>query len=325
MSRLDPLSDDLEAAVSSYLLWLEARGTSKSARACFASRLRRYLRWFERHYGIHPRPSKASGQAVFVYREDLYRQGRRATYVRPLVYVARTYHTWAVEAGWLDEPPLPPMQRPPPGRRRKQPDPPYFSVPFVGRENYLDWAARQGLSPTTLRHYRGTLSSIARWLRDSRGEMLAPTHASPRLVRSYYRETDRSPSSFESGYFALRSYARWATQERLLSKDPFVSPRPVGFIDPSERSAFAAWLAAQGYSPLTVRSRLDGLAKFGRWFYHARRHMLSRDAVGSDDLPAYLRWLRRPNASARRSRRLAPGTVRALVLAARRYLEWASS
>jgi site-specific recombinase XerD len=219
---LDPT---VETAVRSYRLWLEARGVPRLARVCFTSRLRRYLRWFQSRYRILPLASVVSGQAVYLYREHLYDQGLSAEYIRSLVYPARMYHTWAVETGKLDEPPLPPMFRPPVGRQMKQPKPPYFSVPYVGREKYLEWAVRQGIGPRTLRHYRGSLSSIARWLRDSRGETLGPAHAKPGLLKHYFKATGRSSSSYDSARFALRSYARWAAEEGILKTDPFLSPR----------------------------------------------------------------------------------------------------
>ena len=229
---LDPA---VETAVRSYRLWLQARGVPPPARVCFTSRLRRYLRWFQNCYRILPLPSVVSGQAVYLYREHLYHQGLSAEYVRSLVYPARMYHTWAIETGKLDEPPLPPMVRPPVGVQMKRRKPPYFSVPYAGREKYLQWAVRHGVGPRTLRHYRGTLSSIARWLRDSRGETLGPTHAKPELLRHYFKATGRSSSSYDSARFALRSYARWATEAGLLKTDPYVSTRRMRNLDPAER------------------------------------------------------------------------------------------
>jgi len=200
---LHPPDPTLEAAVLRYGTWLEARGVSKRARICFVSRLRRYLRWFQVRYHVLPLPSVVSGQAVYLYREDLYRRGFPAQYVRSLVYPARIYHQWAVETRQINEPQLPAMPRPPASRKMKPPRLPHFSVPYVGRQEYLDWAARRGISPRTLRHYRGTLSSLARWMRDSRGDVLGPHHISPDLLQCYFRATGRSPRSLESASFVI--------------------------------------------------------------------------------------------------------------------------
>lgn len=319
-----PTHPTLEAALLRYGGWLEARGVSKRARICFVSRLRRYLRWFQARYHVLPLPSVVSGQAVYLYREDLYRRGLSAYYVRSLVYPARTYHQWAVETHQINEPPLPAMSRPPAARKMKSPRPPSFSVPYVGREEYLDWAARQGIGPRTLRHYRGTLSSLARWMRDSQGEVLGPQHLSPDILRRYFRATDRSPTSLDSASFALRSYAAWAVEAGLLAKDPYAASRRTHSVDPAERKAFGAWLAVNGCASTTVSSRLSALSTFGRWFLATRRRKLSRRVVRPADLAAYREWLAASPRKLSGHGSLAPSTVESLQRTADRYLQWAS-
>lgn len=316
-----PTDRALKAALLRYRTWLETRAVPDRARSCFVSRLRRYLQWFQRRYNIVPLPSIVSGQAVYLYREDLYRQGLSAPYVRSLVYPARLYHQWAVQTRQLDEPPLPAMIRPPAGTKMKEPKPPQFSVPYVGREEHLAWAAHKGVGPRTLRHYRGTLSSVARWMRDTRGEVLAPKHLRPGLLSRYFHATKRSPRSYKSASFALRSYASWATEARLLNKDPYASSRRSTSLDPAERKALAHWLASQGYAPSTVRSRLTGMSGFARWFLHAHRRRLSRHIVRPNDIQAYGRWLERHSLRTGRHS-LSPATASSLTRAARKYLEW---
>jgi hypothetical protein len=316
-----PTDPALEPAIDRYRSWLKARVVSARGRISFLSRLRRYLRWFQNRYQILPLPSVVSGQAVYLYREDLYRQGLPPSQVRALVYPARLYHTWAVETRQISEPPLPPMPRPPAGRQMKQPKLPHFSVPYVGRDQYLEWAVRQGIKARTLRHYRGTLSSLARWMRDSRGEVLAPHHIRPDLLRRYFRATGRSRNSYDSASYALRSYARWATEAGFLKTDPYASTRRARYLDPAEREALARWLSAQGYALASVESRLAGMSAFACWFLQARRRRLSRRGVSRADITAYKRWLERRIRSTG-PLRLSPATARSRIRAGTMYLEW---
>jgi hypothetical protein len=218
------MSRALEFALDRYRDWLIERGVSRKSRNCLITRLRRFAEWFRQHYGAQPLPARLTGQAAYYYREYLLERGLAPSYISSLIYPVRSYHTWAVETGQLDEPLLPPMRRPRPRRPKEERPPPTRSVPFFGKEQYLAWAPWDGIGPQTLRHYRGTLFSISRWLRDSRGRILCPEDATLATLTDYYAATNRSRTSYDSVRAALHSYARWPASGGILDVDPFVSP-----------------------------------------------------------------------------------------------------
>lgn len=219
------MTQALQSALDRYRDWLIERGVSRKSRNCLITRLRRFAEWFRQCYGAQPLPARMTGQAAYFYRQHLLDRGFSPSYISSLIYPVRSYHTWAVETGRLDEPLLPPLRRPRPRRPKEERPPPTRSVLFFGKDQYLAWAPRDGIGPQTLRHYRGTLSSISRWLRDSRGRILHPEDATLATLADYYAATNRSRASYDSVRAALHSYTRWGVETGILKRDPFMPQR----------------------------------------------------------------------------------------------------